>query len=106
MVVTTSTISGTGPHMHLNEVSPGVFAYVQPDGTWWINNAGFIVGSEGVILIDTCATEQRTRQLLATIRSVTDAPVHVVVNTHHHGDHTHGKRAHCSGGDHLAPTLP
>ena len=72
------------------EVRPNVFAYVQPDGTWWINNAGFIVGATGVILIDTCATEKRTRQLLDAVRSVTDAPIRTVVNTHHHGDHTHG----------------
>ncbi len=74
----------------VTQVAAGVYAYVQPDGTWWINNAGFIVGSEGVILIDTCSTEARTRRLLATIRSITDAPVRIVVNTHHHGDHTHG----------------
>ena len=72
------------------EVRPNVFAYVQPDGTWWINNAGFIVGPSGVILIDTCATEKRTRGLLDAVRSVTDTPIRMVVNTHHHGDHTHG----------------
>ena len=74
----------------VTEVAPGVYAFIQPDGTWWINNAGFIVGTEGVILIDTCATQARTERLLATIRSITDAPVRIVVNTHHHGDHTHG----------------
>ncbi len=74
----------------LEEVSTGVYAYVQPDGTWWINNAGFIVGSESVILIDTCSTQRRTTQLLDAVRSVTSAPVNIVVNTHHHGDHTHG----------------
>jgi cyclase len=30
-------------------VAPHAYADVQDDGTWWINNAGFIVGSEGVI---------------------------------------------------------
>ena len=83
------TISPPSP-AQVTEVGPGVYAYIQPDGTWWINNAGFIVGSEGVILIDTCATAARTERLLATIRSITDAPVRIVVNTHHHGDHTHG----------------
>ncbi|WP_254716376.1 hypothetical protein [Actinomadura sp. WMMB 499] len=29
----------------LEEVSGGIFAYVQPDGSWWINNTGFIAGS-------------------------------------------------------------
>jgi cyclase len=31
----------------LQEVDDGVFAYIQPDGTWWINNTGFLVGQRG-----------------------------------------------------------
>ena len=71
-------------------VGDNAYAYVQHDGSWWINNAGFVVGSDGVVLIDTCSTEQRTRALLGSIRSLTDAPIQTVVNTHHHGDHTYG----------------
>ena len=72
------------------EVSPGVYAYIQPDGTWWINNTGFLVGPQGVISIDTCATERRTRAYARAIAGVSAAPVRAVVNTHHHGDHTFG----------------
>ena len=74
----------------LQEVDDGVFAYIQPDGTWWINNTGFLVGQRGVISIDTCATVRRTRAYLDAIRTVTPQPVRTVVNTHHHGDHTFG----------------
>jgi len=72
------------------EVSDGVFAYIQPDGTWWINNTGFLTGPQGVVSIDSCATRRRTQAYLDTIASVTRAPVRAVVNTHHHGDHTFG----------------
>jgi cyclase len=72
------------------EVSDGVFAYIQPDGSWWINNAGFLVGKRGVVSIDTCATEARTRDYQATIAKYSDQPVRTIVNTHHHGDHTFG----------------
>lgn len=74
----------------VEEVSEGLFAYIQPDGTWYINNTGFLVGRQGVISIDACSTEQRTRDYLAAIGTVTDRPVRTLVNTHHHGDHTHG----------------
>jgi cyclase len=74
----------------VEQVADNVYAYIQPDGTWWINNAGFIVGNEGVIAIDTCATEKRTRRFLEHVAGITDQPVRVLVNTHHHGDHTHG----------------
>ncbi len=72
------------------EVSPGVYAYIQPDGTWWINNTGFLAGPQGVISIDSCSTERRTRAYQDAIAAVTTAPVRAVVNTHHHGDHTFG----------------
>jgi cyclase len=74
----------------VEEVGKGVYAYIQPDGTWWINNAGFLAGDRRTVLVDTCATERRTRRLLATARATTGSAVTTVVNTHHHGDHTYG----------------
>jgi cyclase len=74
----------------VEEVSDGVHAYIQPDGTWWINNTGFLVGSRGVVSVDACSTERRTRAYLAAIGAVTPLPVRTLVNTHHHGDHTYG----------------
>ena len=72
------------------EVADGVYAYVQPDGTWWINNTGFLTGPQGVFSIDACSTERRTRAYLAAIAAVTPRPVRTLLNTHHHGDHTFG----------------
>ncbi|GII80737.1 MBL fold metallo-hydrolase [Sphaerisporangium rufum] len=75
----------------LHEVVPGVFAWVQPDGTWWLNNAGVVTGGDGCLLVDTCAGERRTRRFLAAAGAATGgAPVRVAVNTHQHGDHTYG----------------
>jgi cyclase len=84
------------PHDHdlgagtATEVSDGVFAYIQPDGSWWINNTGFLVGRHGVVSVDACSTRRRTEAYLETIASVTAQPVRTLVNTHHHGDHTFG----------------
>src|SRR6185437_4657867 len=76
---------------HVEEVSVGVYAYIQPDGTWWINNTGFLVGATRVAAVDACSTEARTRGLLAAIGATAGGrPVRTLVNTHHHGDHTHG----------------
>jgi cyclase len=75
----------------LSEVAPGVLAYVQPDGSWMINNTGAIVGRSGVVLIDTTSTEARNRALLAAVgEHAGGLPVRAAVNTHHHGDHTYG----------------
>ena len=74
----------------LQEVADGIYAYIQPDGSWWINNTAFLVGRRGVVSVDACSTERRTRAYLGAIASVTDQPVRTLINTHHHGDHTYG----------------
>jgi len=81
--------AGLGP-ARVQEVSDGVFAYIQPDGTWFINNTGFLAGSSGVTSVDACSTERRTRDYLAAIAGRSPHPVRTLINTHHHGDHTHG----------------
>ncbi|HXQ62148.1 MAG TPA: MBL fold metallo-hydrolase [Acidimicrobiales bacterium] len=78
------------PPPHTDEVADGVYAYVQPDGSWWINNSGFVVGRSGVLCIDTCATELRTRAFLDAVDAVAGSGRRTLVNTHHHGDHTNG----------------
>ncbi|MEU0088475.1 MBL fold metallo-hydrolase [Streptomyces sp. NPDC006274] len=65
-------------------------AYVQPDGGWCLNNAGFVSDGGSTLLVDTAATERRARALRAALLA-TGAPLpRTVVNTHHHGDHTYG----------------
>jgi len=83
------TIPLAGPE--LSEVAPGVLAYIQPDGSWMINNTGAILGASGVLLIDTTSTEARNRALLAAVgERAGGLPVRAAINTHHHGDHTYG----------------
>lgn len=78
------------PPPAVEEVSPGVYAYIQLDGSWGLNNTGFITGTDAISVVDTCFTEARTRAFLKAISEVTDLPIRTLVNTHHHGDHTHG----------------
>jgi cyclase len=74
----------------LIEVADRTFAYVQPDGSWWINNTGFVVGDSSIICVDACSTERRTRAYREAISTVSRAPISSLINTHHHGDHTFG----------------
>ena len=53
-------------------------------------NAGFIVTSEGVVVIDALASPAQGEQLVRTIRSVTRQPIRWLVLTHHHPDHHFG----------------
>jgi cyclase len=79
------------PDPTVEEVSPGIFAYIQVHGGWGLNNAGFLLGAESVTAIDTCFTVRRSEAFRDAIaRTAGNRPVRTLVNTHHHGDHTHG----------------
>lgn len=87
--------AGTHDHPGLRpgtavEVAENVFGYIQPDGSWYINNTGFVVGSQAVTCIDAASTEKRTRALRDAIAEISPARIGTLVNTHHHGDHTFG----------------
>nr|UUG47306.1 putative polyketide cyclase [Amycolatopsis sp.] len=81
----------------VHEVADHVYAYVQPDGGWCLNNAGIVAGGTETMVIDTAATEARTRRLSRTVEEICGAPPKTVVNTHHHGDHTHGNSMFAAG---------
>ncbi|MFE3206433.1 MBL fold metallo-hydrolase [Embleya sp. NPDC059237] len=75
----------------LHEVAHEVWAWIQPDGTWWLNNAGLVATSTGDVLIDTCANEERTSAMLEAMTEVRpNSRLRWAVNTHAHGDHTFG----------------
>jgi cyclase len=74
----------------LIEIAERTYAYVQPDGSWWINNTGFVVGDSSIVCVDACSTERRTRAFRDSITTVSSAPISSLENTHHHGDHTYG----------------
>jgi cyclase len=76
---------------YVDEVSQGLYAYIQPPGGWQVNNCGFIVGpAGGCVLVDTSSTERRTRSFLAEVDRRSSGPPMALVNTHHHPDHTYG----------------
>ena len=76
----------------LHEIAPGVFAYVHGEARWDKCNSGFIVGDEGVMVIDAMMVGSMVKPYLEAIRKVTTKPVRYVVNTHHHVDHSFGNQ--------------
>ncbi len=58
-----------------------------------IVNTGFIVTSQGVVVIDTGPSYLYGKQMRAAIGKVTDKPIIKVLITHHHPDHFLGSQA-------------
>ncbi|RCW44507.1 cyclase [Halopolyspora algeriensis] len=72
----------------VQSLTANVTAYLQLPGGWFLNNAGWITGPDRTLLVDTCATEARSRRLLKAA-GPTGNPISAVL-THAHGDHAHG----------------
>jgi glyoxylase-like metal-dependent hydrolase (beta-lactamase superfamily II) len=64
-----------------------------PENHAFFNNPGFIVTSEGVVVIDTGSSVQIGEMVIRQIKKITDQPVVKVINTHYHGDHFLGNHA-------------
>ncbi len=79
---------GTG----LQEVGPGVYAYLQHDGGWGISNAGFLAGDDGLLVIDSTMVASMAESFIKEIRRVSDKPYRHLINTHSHPDHVGGNR--------------
>ncbi len=56
-------------------------------------NSTLIVGETGAILIDTGFTDEIGAHLAKAVAGITSKPVKVIINTHHHGDHSFGNAA-------------
>jgi cyclase len=84
----------------LHELGDGLFAYLQPDGTWGWSNAGLVTGGGTSLLVDTLFDLRLTREMLEAMRPVTnDHPIDAAMNTHGNGDHCFGNGLLPSGGE-------
>ena len=74
----------------LHDLGSGVWAAIAVPGSGAGSNAGFIIGDDGVLVVDTFQSAAAATQLLAAIQEKTKLPVRFVVNTHYHIDHVAG----------------
>ncbi|NWG46580.1 MAG: MBL fold metallo-hydrolase [Alphaproteobacteria bacterium] len=77
----------------LHELGKGLYAYLQPDGSWGWSNAGLVRDGEEALLVDTLFDRHLTADMLAVMRDATGLSprdIGTLVNTHANGDHTYG----------------
>jgi len=74
----------------LKQLGHGIYAAIDnPKGESGAN-AGFVIGDDGVVVIDTFENAPAAQAFLGEIRMVTKLPIKFVINTHYHLDHVAG----------------
>ena len=81
------------------KIADGVFAVI-PNGADEMAAAGypiattggFVIGENGVLVIESMLNERLNTQLFDLIEAETDKPVRYLVNTSYHGDHAYGNQ--------------
>ena len=99
-----SSVSAQEPIWDANKVNlesqklaEGVYAVIPENaqamaamGQAIATTSGFVIGNEGVLVIDSMLNERLHRQLFELIAAETSLPVKYMVNTSFHGDHSYG----------------
>ena len=81
-------LNPTGVVLESRRLADGVYALLS--NTPFADNAGFVVGSDAVLVVDSHFNGEMGRQIIAAVRRVTDKPIRYLVNTNAFGDHTFG----------------
>lgn len=76
----------------LEDLGSGLFAWLQPDGSWGYSNAGLVTDGDESLLVDTLFDLPLTREMLSAMADATPAAqvIDTLVNTHANGDHCYG----------------
>lgn len=74
----------------LKQVAPGIYAAIDGPSHNAGSNAGFVIGDDSVLVVDSFFTPAAARALVAQIHRLTPKPIRYLVNTHYHIDHTGG----------------
>ncbi len=101
LIVSLSAAAGTLPLQRIADdayLISGVVADAAPANRGRVVNTGFIVGTDGVIVVDSGANHGHGEAILATVASVTDKPVALLINTHPHPQNVLGNSAFAARG--------
>jgi cyclase len=83
--------------LELEKLGDGVYALYptdarekNPKGYPVATSGGFVVGENGVLVIESMVNKRLAEQVIGFVKKVTDKPILYVVNTSYHGDHAYG----------------
>src|ERR1700689_3346389 len=98
LALTAWSLPGAAPDFRLQKIGDGVWAAIVSDEGLAGGNAGFVIGDDGVLVIDTFQDPRPAKALLGEIRKLTPLPIRFVANTHYHLDHVNGNDVFAAAG--------
>ncbi|MDP2832379.1 MAG: MBL fold metallo-hydrolase [Pseudomonadota bacterium] len=99
LLFTTSAMAAAIPATQVVKVNERIYALLGPmelpskANQGYMVNSTLIIGETSAILIDTGFTDEIGAHLASVVAKLTKKPVKVIINTHHHGDHSFGNAA-------------
>lgn len=97
--------------LSVDELAIGIFVIpapledASPENNGRVVNSGFIVGRDGVIVIDSGANHRHGEAILATVAQVTSKPVKLLIDTHPHPQNVLGNSAFAERGIPILATV-
>ena len=82
----------------LHDLGHGVWAAASPPKSKAGANAGFVIGPDAVLVVDTFEDPDAASAMLDAIRAKTREPIRYVIDTHYHLDHTAGNNVFAAAG--------
>lgn len=95
---TAAPAAAAAPYFNLHDLGHGVWAAIAVPDSGAGSNAGFVVGPDAVLVVDTFQDPVAATALLEAIGGITKQPVRYVVNTHYHLDHVAGNDVFAEAG--------
>jgi glyoxylase-like metal-dependent hydrolase (beta-lactamase superfamily II) len=72
----------------MKQIGSGLYAYISDNDA--SANSTFLIGNDGILVVDTGFDAKEGGKLLEKIRSLSSLPVKFIINTHYHRDHQGG----------------
>src|SRR6185503_13122022 len=91
-ILARSQAPATGAAYKFQEIKPGIYSAI---GTGTLNvgsNSAIIVNQDDALIVDSHITPEAARVMMREMKTITDKPVRLLVNTHFHFDHTDGNQ--------------
>lgn len=73
---------------NVQKLGEHVYAYISDNDA--SSNSTFLLGTNGIVVVDTGLNAVEGRKLLDAIREKSNAPIRYILNTHYHPDHQGG----------------